>query len=345
MSLRTEIFEQPEVLERLLTLHDDEITRLASLVKQSGVRSVFLAARGTSDHAGVYAKYVLGALNGLPVAMAAPSLFSLYQSPPDLTGSLVVGISQSGQSPDIVGVVSEGRRQHALTVAITNDPSSPLAEAAEHVLPLHAGPEEAVAATKTYTAQLVRIASLAAALRGDDQLLRELRRVPQLVSEALSLDERIGRLTQRYRYMTQCVVLGRGYNCATAFEFSLKLKELSYLVAAPYPSADFQHGPMAILSQGFPVFVLAVKGAVLADTLALIRKLVNDHRAELIVLSNDQQALELATTAVPLPENLPEWLSPLVSIIPAQLFCAHLTRAKGYDTEAPRGLQKVTLTL
>lgn len=344
MSLRSEIFEQPSVLRRLLEEQMQGIQEVAQAVHTRDIAYVFLAARGTSDHAGLYAKYLWGSFNRLPVALAAPSLFSIYDRPPVLSNALVVGISQSGQSPDIVSVVAEGGRQGALTVAITNDPGSPLAQAAGFVIDICAGPEEAVAATKTYTAQLMAIAMLSVALSGHSGQLAELRRVPTLVQQALESDSAIRQAAERYRYMEQCVVLGRGYNYATAFEWSLKLKELAYVVAEPFSPADFQHGPVAILSQGFPVLAVAPGGAVYENVLALLSKLADEHQAELLVLSNEEEALSLAQTPLRLPAATPEWLSPLVSIVPAQLFCYHLTRAKGFDTEHPRGLRKVTLT-
>ncbi len=344
MALREEIFEQPAVLERLLKAQAESVREMARAIEGRGVRSIFVAARGTSDNAALYGKYLWGSVNRLPVALAAPSLFTAYNAPPNLAGSLVVGISQSGQSPDIVSVVEEGRRQGALTLAITNDPDSPLAQEAELVLDLATGPERAVAATKTYTAQLLAIALLSAALAEDEKLFEALERLPDLVKEALALDATVESAAQRYRYMSQCVVLGRGYNYATAYEWALKLKEMTYVVAEPYSSADFQHGPVAIVSQGFPVLAVVPKGAGLDDVMLLLSTLAGEHRAELLAISNDDDALALAHTALRLPADLPEWLSPLVSIVPAQLFCYHLTRAMGYDTEAPRRLAKVTRT-
>ena len=344
MSLRDEILEQPAVIEGLLAARREEAFAMAETIHGREVRSVFLAARGSSDNAGLYAKYLFGVANRLPVALAAPSLFTAYDSPPDLAGQLVLGISQSGESPDIVSVVTEGRRQGALTLAITNEPDSPLAREAELVLPTMAGAENAIAATKTYTTQLTAIGLLSAALAGDDERLAELERIPELISRTLDLDERIETAAQRYRYMSQCVVLGRGFNYATAYEWALKLKELTYVVAEPYSSADFQHGPLAIVSHGFPVFAVAPRGRVFDDLMGLLSKLVRDHEAELLVLSNESAACDLAATPLPLPDDLPEWLSPLVAIVPAQLFCYHLTRAMGYDTENPRQLSKVTRT-
>ena len=344
MALRSEIFEQPEVLGRLLQQQARSAREMARAIENRGVHSIFVAARGTSDNAALYGKYLWGTVNRLPVALAAPSLFTAYHAPPNLAGSLVVGISQSGQSPDIVSVVTEGRRQGALTLAITNDPSSPLAGEAELVLDLATGPERAVAATKTYTAQLLAIALLSAALAGDEQPFAALERLPDLVSKTLDLDQTVACAAQRYRYMSQCVVLGRGYNYATAYEWALKLKEMTYVVAEPYSSADFQHGPLAIVSQGFPVLAVVPRGAVFDDVMALLNTLVGEHRVELLAISNDDSVLAKAHTALRLPADLPEWLSPLVAIVPAQLFCYHLTRAMGYDTEAPRRLAKVTRT-
>jgi glucosamine--fructose-6-phosphate aminotransferase (isomerizing) len=344
MSLKTEIFSQPEALGRLLDNQLDNVRSIAHLIRDRGVGSIFLAARGSSDHAGLYAKYLMGAFNRLPITLAAPSLFSIYDSPPALGNALVLGISQSGQSPDIVAVLAEGRRQGVPTLAITNDPGSPLAEAADHVIDLGVGPEKAVAATKTYTAQLMAVAMLSVTLSDRQDQLDELRRVPSLVEGALTLDSEIERGVERYRYMRHCVVLGRGYNYATAYEWALKLKELTYLIAEPYSSADFQHGPVAVVSSGFPVLSVAPQGAVFEDMLALLTTLVNERKVELVMLSNEARALALADTPLPLPAGLPEWLSPLVSIVPAQLFSYYLARAKGHDPEAPRGLSKVTLT-
>ena len=344
MSLRSEIVEQPKVLGRLLNSRMGYAREIAHEVKGRNIDFVLLAARGTSDHAGLYAKYLWGAVNGLPVALAAPSLFSIYDSPPALGSALVVGISQSGQSPDIVSVLEEGRRQGAMSLAITNAPHSPLADVADRVLDIQAGEEKAVAATKTYTAQLMAVAMLSAALSEDAVQEEALNEIPILIEKALALDAAIERAAERYRYMSQCVVLGRGYNYATAFEWSLKLKELAYVVAEPYSSADFRHGPIAIVERGFPVLAAAPEGAVLPGMLALLRRLKEEHKAELVVVSNDDAALELVRTVMQLPKNIPEWLSPLVTIVPAQLFCYHLTRAKGWDTEKPRGLSKVTET-
>ncbi len=344
MALVDEIFEQPEVLRRELELEFGQVQRIAREIRKRDIKFVFLAARGTSDNAGLYAKYLFGAHNRIPMALAAPSLFTIYGEPPKLDGALVMGISQSGQSPDIVDVLEEGKRQGGPTLAITNDPKSPLAQVADYVIDIHAGPEKAVAATKTYTAQLMAVAMLSVALDGDSGRIEALKRVPEMVERVLDAASEIEEMAQRYRYMEQCVVLGRGYNYATAFEWALKLKELTYVVAQPYSSADFRHGPIAIVERGFPVMVVAPRGRVFDDMMRLMRGLVDDRRAELVAVSNDDDALALAKTPLPIPEAMEEWLSPMVAIVPGQVFTMHLTVARGLDTERPRGLHKVTKT-
>jgi len=344
MGLKDEIFEQPAVLQNWLDSQLVQTQKIAQAIRQRNIDYVFLAARGTSDHAGVYAQYLWGSLNGLPVAFAAPSLFTRYSGWPRLERALVVGISQSGQSPDIVSVLNEGRRQGALTLAITNAVDSPLADSAEFALDVSAGPERAVAATKSYTAQLLALATLGAAISDEEDKLAALWRVPHAVNEALQLDETIAQVAAQYQAMDRCVVLGRGFNYATAHEWALKLKELTYVFADPYSAADFQHGPIAIVEPGFNMLAVAPHGAVLADIMSLLHRLREELQANLLVLSDDDEALALGNTSFHLPADVPEWLTPLVAIVPAQLFCYHLTQAKGYDTEAPRSIRKVTLT-
>lgn len=344
MAFYEEIFQQPAVFQRLIDEQWQPILDIAAVIQRKGIHCVFLAARGSSDNAGLYAKYLLGAANRLPIALAAPSLFSLYESPPQLSDCLVIGISQSGQSPDIVQVIKEGRRQGQPTLAISNDPHSPLAVAADHMIDLCAGEEQSVAASKTYTAQLMAIALLSTALSGQPERLEEIRRVPQWAADALALDEHICQAAERYTYMQQCVVLGRGYNYSSAFEWALKLKELCYIIAEPYSSADFQHGPIALLEHQFPILAVMPGGRVFNDMLGHLTEMKKKQHIELLVMSDREEALQLGQTAVRLPAGAPEWLSPLVSIIPAQLFCYHLTRARGFDPDAPRGLRKVTET-
>ena len=344
MTLHSEIFEQPERLASLLDKQRQTVLEIAKAIQSRNVQYAFLAARGTSDNAGRYANYLWGAHNKLPLALATPSLFTYYQSPPRLHGALVIGVSQSGQSPDIVSVIEEGKKQGCLTLAITNIPDSPLAQAADLVLDIQAGTEKAVAATKTYTTELMAIAMISAALNNSEARWHELASVSEWAKQTLALDKEIMQMTQRYRYMSHCVVLGRGFNYATAFEWALKLKELTYVSAEPYSSADFQHGPIAMVEGGFPILAVAPSGKVLDSMKDMLTRLRREKDAELVVISDDADTLALAQSPIQLPPQVPEWLTPLVSILPAQLFACHLTEVKGYDPETPRSITKVTET-
>jgi glucosamine--fructose-6-phosphate aminotransferase (isomerizing) len=239
-------------------------------------------------------------------------------------------------------VVEGGRDQGVPTLVITNDPRSPLAAASEHVFELEAGPELAVAATKTYTSQLIALAMLSASLADDEARWTSLAGVPEQMEAVLGSEKTLESAAERLQDMEHCVVIGRGFNLATAFEWSLKLKELAYVVAAPYSSADFRHGPIAVVDRDFPVLAMIPRGAVRDDLVDLLERLVGQHHAQTLVLSDDETALSFAQIPVALPPGLEEWLSPIVGIVAAQLFTYHLTSLKGLDTEQPRGLRKIT---
>jgi len=338
-----EINEQPAALARFLDAESANVERIAAAINRAGVKYVTIAARGTSDNAATYAKYVFASFNRLPVALATPSLYTVYHTPPRLTDSLVIGISQSGESPDIVAVVEEARRQGVPTLAITNFADSPLARTADHVILQHAGEEKTIAATKTYTTQLLALALLSTALANDRNRRKELDAVPNAVAQTLSLNDAVEQAAARWRDAAMCLVIGRGYNYATAFEIALKLKEVAYVTAEPFSSADFLHGPIALVQDGFPVIVIAPRGRVCDDLVAVARQL-KEKGADLIAISDAPDALALGTPLA-LPASLPEWLSPLVTVVPGQLLAYHLTSAKGYDPDHPRGLTKVTRTL
>ena len=338
-----EIREQPQVVRTLLDREHDHVKQIAQLIHDRDIHHVLIAARGTSDNAAQYAKYALGIVNGLPVALATPSIYTLYDAAPQLDDTLVVGISQSGMSPDIVSVLKNGRSQGMMTLAITNAESSRLADAAEHVILCHAGEERAVAATKTYTTELTVLAMLSAALANDPGRVEALYAVPEALEAAIGLAAPIAQRADRYCYMEQCAVISRGYNYATSFEIALKLKELTYIGANPYSSADFMHGPIAVVERGFPVVVIAPSGRVYGDLLDLVREL-SARRAELIIISDEDEILDYAQTPLRLEPELPEWLSPIAAVVPGQLLAYHLAQSKGLDPERPRGLNKVTET-
>ena len=343
MALIDEIKEQPEVAARLLALARPEVAAVAEAVRAADPSHVIVAARGTSDHAAIYAQYAMGVLAGMSVGLAAPSVLSLYGAKPRMDRALVIGISQSGASPDVVGVIATARQQGAITLAITNTPASDLGTAAAFVIDLRAGPELAVAASKTYTATLTALAMLTASLAGTSSEA-ELALLPDALAAVLDSEADARAIARDQAQLDRCIVLGRGYHYATAREWALKLKELSYTLADPYSNADFMHGPVALIDSGFPIFTLAPTGATFADMDTTIDRLGSELDARLLVLSDDASARARGTWALPLPAGLPEWLMPVVSIIPGQLHAMHLTLAKGGDPETPRSIHKVTRT-
>lgn len=347
--LYKEIHQQPQVIRAVLEKEQASFSGLAEDIINHDIGTVFIAARGTSDNAARYAQYLLGAVNRLLVGLTTPSLFTIYKEPPKFNRSLVIGISQSGVSPDIIAVLEEAQRQGALTAAITNNPGSELADMAAHVIDLHAGLERSVAATKTYTGELAAIAGLSNALaaasqnKASQQMQLELERIPLAVQDTLKTDLFIAELVSRYRYMRECVVIGRGYNYATAFETALKLKELTYTIVEPYSSADFMHGPLALLEHGFPVILIAPSGAMESEMKTFAAAL-DQRNAEILVISDSQEMLSCGRVSIKLPVAVPEWLSPIISIIPGQLLAMRLAVLRNYDPDNPRAIKKVTET-
>jgi glucosamine--fructose-6-phosphate aminotransferase (isomerizing) len=341
--LHSEISEQPVVIRRLLDKETDRVAQIGASLAKQDIRYVVMAARGTSDNAARYAQYVFGAQNRLTVALATPSLFSVYDKPPRLDGALVIGISQSGQSPDIVSVLQEAHRQGAPTIAVTNEPQSPLAAAATHVIELHAGEERSVAATKTYTAQLAALALLSLSLTGALAHSHPLEAIPDAMQQALGAEAEARAAAERIASSNRCVVVGRGFNYATTFEIALKMKELSYVEAEPYSSADFMHGPIAMVERGFPVVLVQVGQTMRAELTAMGDSL-RGHGVNLVVLGDDRRLQRSTDAWLSVPHGLPEWLTPLVAIVPGQLLAFHLTLARGRDPDQPRTIHKVTLT-
>jgi glucosamine--fructose-6-phosphate aminotransferase (isomerizing) len=344
MTLRAEILEQPEVAARFIRRAPEVVGPFAESIRARGVDHVVIAARGTSDHAAIYAQYVLGVRHDLSVGLGTPSVISLYGAQPRLDRSLVVGISQSGASPDVVAVIDAGRRQGAPTLAITNDPSSPLALAAETCIDLGAGAELAVAATKTYTTELLAIASLSAAMTGDPADAAALDAIPDAMARAIELEPAVESMAAEQAGANRLLVLARGYEYATAREWALKLKELARVFADPYSAADFEHGPLALLEPGVPVLATVRPGPTLAPLVTLLERLGEDLDAAIAVVSDQPEALALARWPFPLAPGTPEWLGPIVSIVVGQLHALHLTHARGLDPEQPRNLSKVTRT-
>ena len=342
--VETEIREQPDALARTLAGIRPSVVELAREVRRRKIEWVMIAARGTSDHAAVYATYLLAAANGLPVALAIPSVYTWYRRPPRLANALVLGISQSGRSEDVVEVLAEAKRQGAVTAAVTNEPSSPLSGAVDHVLDLGVGPERAIAATKTYTSTLAAIALLSAELEKDDERLEWLDRLPGIVADTIERTaDRVAAAAAAHAGMDRCVVLSRGFNYATALEIALKMKELAYVTTVPCSSADFMHGPVAILEPGYPVLLVAPAGELAGQLAALVPDL-RARGAEVFAIGNSGEVLDATAEPLPIAAAVPEWLSPVPAVVPGQLLAKGLAAAKRQDPDRPRGLSKVTIT-
>jgi glutamine---fructose-6-phosphate transaminase (isomerizing) len=327
-TFRAEIAEQPEVAARLLARGRPAAAAIASRIQDAGTRGFVIAARGSSDHAALYAKYLFGVRNRALVALAAPSLFTHYAQPPRLDGQCVIGISQSGESPDVIAVVDEGRRQGAPTLAITNEPDSRLARSAEMVLALGAGPEVSVPASKTYTASLLAMALISQGLDPDADFEGALDRVPEAMSRALEREPEIERLVPQL-IGPRAVVLGRGFNFSTAEEIALKLSETSYVLARAWSIADFEHGPIAIMEAGLPVVLVDGGGLVAAD-LESVRARLEAKGCHVLHLYD--------------VSGLPEELTPIPLVVLGQLLAHDVALARGIDPDRPRTIQKVTRT-
>jgi glucosamine--fructose-6-phosphate aminotransferase (isomerizing) len=333
---REEIGQQPDVGARILSAPAGK--EVAGAIRAADPAGVVIAARGSPDHAAVYAKYLLEARNGLPVALAAPSLFTLYRRPPDLRRFCVLAISQAGASTDVVSVVEEARRQGSVTVAVTNDPASPLAAAAAHVVPLGSGPERSVPATKTYTASLLQVALLSQALNPSDEFAAALERVPEALRAALAVEGQLGPLVEALAGATRLAVLGRGYNLSTALEVGLKLMEAAYLVAEARSVADFLHGPIAIVEPGFPVLLLEATGPA-AEEMASLSARLRERGARVLTIGDAADPPDVRVET-----GLPEALTPLPFAVAGQLLTAGLAAARSIDPDRPRGLRKVTIS-
>jgi glucosamine--fructose-6-phosphate aminotransferase (isomerizing) len=335
-----EIHEQPEVLGRILEEGWGEVLAAARSLRSRGFRYAMLAARGTSDNAALYAKYLFEVILGVPTALASPSVFTLYGGGMRLDDVLVVGISQSGESKDVLETVRRSGELGASTLSVTNDAGSSLAGAAEFHFPLRAGKEESVAATKTYTASLLVLYLFVEALNGGESPSAEARRLPEGAREILGSG---WEGTARYRYADHLVVTSRGYNLPTAQEAALKLMETNYVVAEAFSAADLRHGPMAMIGQDFPVIAIVPPGKARAGMTSLVEGL-RERGAEVVVISADRELTSGAPAGFLVPASCPEELSPVLYAIPPQILAHDLSRLRGLDPDAPRGLSKVTET-
>jgi glucosamine--fructose-6-phosphate aminotransferase (isomerizing) len=340
--LEDELVEQPAALARLIERQATAARDAAELLSREDVQYVLIASRGSSSNAARYAQYLLGRAHRVPVMFATPSLYTIYEQPPRLDGAAVIGISQSGASPDVYSVLEEARRQGRPTIALTNVADSPLAHHADLVLGLEAGDERAVAATKTYLNSLGAIALVFAAADGP-VAEGELARMPQTLEQQLALSRETAPPLDEYASVVGATVVGRGVNYGTAFEIALKIRELSGLVVEAYSPADLMHGPIAAISPGWPVVLVAPSGPARPSVEEVVLPL-RERGARLLAVSDVEAVLRRAQTKLPLVPRVPEWLSPLTAVIPGQLTALRLAQLRGLDLDSPAGLHKVTLT-
>ena len=339
-----EIAQQPEALARTIAEERGKVARLGERLRARDVDLIVLVARGSSDNAALFGRYLLEIITGIPVALAAPSVNTLYGARLRLDRALVVAVSQSGEGEDINRVLEMARAAGACcTVGITNEPDSSMTKFVDETLLTHGGRERSVAATKTYTGQLLHFYMLAEALAGGGVKLGY-EAIPDYAARALELRTEVEQLVERYVFMENCVVVGRGLIYANAFEMALKLMETCYVVAERFSSADFLHGPLAVVERHFPIFAFAPPGVTLAGVRELLARL-KELRADTLVFTSDAEAAALSTRALMLPGEIDEMLAVIPYIIPAQLFAALLANAKDLDPDAPRSLAKVTRTL
>ncbi len=343
-TLEGELRAQPLALRTLINTQLSNITAAFQAILPSDLGWIQLAARGSSDNAARYAQALFGAQNQLTASLATPSTITLYGATPSLDGALLIAISQSGASPDIVASLVEANRQGRPTVSITNNPASRLAQEADLSIILGIGQETSVAATGTYTASCAVAAMLSMALNHVPANLDAMQSVPRIAEQTIELGfEQTKPLAHLAKY-DRAFVVGRGYNYGTAFEIALKVKELAGVIAEPYSSADFLHGPIAAAGPETPVVLVAPSGLAFESVASLVPDL-QKKGVPLVIVSDDDNLLGEAHTPLPLPRSVPEWLSPIVAVIPGQILAMTLAQARGLNPEEPTGLNKVTLTL
>ena len=336
-----EIAEQPAVLERTIAAEGEKYHRLGKFLRKKDIDLIVIVARGSSDNASLFGRYLLEVTAGIPVSLAAPSVYTLYNAKIDLSRALVIGVSQSGEGADINQVLESAKASGAYTLGITNEADSTMARLADEGLLIHAGREKSVAATKTYTGQMLHFYMLAREL-AENKL--EFERIPEYTARALELRPEVEKIVERYVFMENCVIVGRGMNYGNSYEMALKLMETCYVVAERFSSADFFHGPLAIVERRFPVVLFGPTGVTKKSSVELLNRL-RELNADCLAITNDADIAKMARNSLILPSDIDEFLSPIPFIIPAQLFAALLSEAKGLDPDAPRSLSKVTKTI
>ncbi|MGX4732327.1 SIS domain-containing protein [Kitasatospora griseola] len=338
--MSAEMAEQPAVLQRILDEGAPAIREIATQIAARNPRFVLLTARGTSDNAALYAKYLIEVLLGKPAGLTSMSTTTAYGAKPDLTDCLVITVSQSGGSPDLVASTKAAREAGAITLAVTNNAGSPLAEVSEFHIDVLAGPEKALPATKTYTAELLALYLFVEGLRGNDGSPAKV--LPELAAGILARQDEVKALAERYRFAQRLVITSRGYGYPTAREAALKLMETTYIPASPFSGADLLHGPLAMVDNVSPVIAIVPDGRG-GEALQPVLDRLRGRGADLVVIGQQDQ-VDAASAGFALPGGVPEEVQPILEILPLQLLAYEVTIARGQDPDAPRALAKVTET-
>jgi glucosamine--fructose-6-phosphate aminotransferase (isomerizing) len=349
--MRREIGETPDVVAGLLQRGRAEIAAVAAAIRAADPAWAMLVARGTSDNAAIHLRYLIETELGIPCGLAAPSVTTVYGAELRWRGGLVIAVSQSGRSPDLVAVVEAARAGGAITVAIANDTESPLVAAAEHLIDCRAGPERAVAATKSYVAQLAAGAALVAALNPDGRLSAALDRLPATLrgslATALEAIDDDAPIVAEFAASERSIVVSRGYDHATALEIALKLKETGRLFAEGYSAADLSHGPIVLSGPEIPVLAIRPDGRMGPEVDVAIAAAARSGARPWVVGGGDAPGdgdTPAGDRTIRLPIDVPAGLAALAFVLPGQLLAEAVARRRGYDPDAPPGLQKVTLT-
>jgi len=338
-----EIREEPERVETLIARELAPLSAVLDSFRETPPTLILVAGRGTSDNAATYGRYLFEHFNGIPVSGAALSLFTLYPAPMHLKGALAIGISQSGESPDVVKTLRTAKRMGAFTLAVTNAGKSELSEVADHTLGLRARKERAVAATKTYTNTLVAMAMICRAL-GGGLAEKQLAALPAAVETAIDCEARIADVARYYRYAPRFLCLARGFNYGNGRELALKLMETCYVGSAGMSAADFLHGPIAFIEEDTPTVAFAPDGPTYGFMRDLIGRL-DRQGVDVLAFTNRRDMAHGAAMGVYCPTGIGEALTPIPFGTLGQLFACHLALIKGLNPDAPRRLRKVTRTL
>ena len=344
INLEKEIREQPQAIKEALTLNGEKIKALVSDAKSRGIKSVYFCARGTSDHACIAAQYVFGIVAGIPCALGTPSVFTKYGAKIDLSEQLVIGVSQSGKAEDVLAVLRSAKEDGAITVAVTNDETSPMAKEAGYSLFCGAGPEVSIAATKTFTSQMAILFSIAAEWAKDEKFSDILATLPERVKENIDhLVPQIDRMANKYRDIKGAIILGRGMAYPIALEGALKMLETNKISMKGYAISDFHHGPIAQVKPGDPVFVIVPSGKTVEDSYAIIEKL-RGVSADIIVVTDDMSLVPADCEKIVTVPSGSELISPFLTVAVFQLLACRLTEVRGIDPEIAGVINKITIT-